>query len=132
MIFVKKDNKKKKRINDAVSEMSKILADQIEAEIILVASISGDTARLVSRYRPELPIMVATNNFRVKNQLILSWGIFPFLLPTCKTIEELIERSIIYLKKNKYVKKNDKIIVVAGEPVGKTGNANLLKIREIK
>lgn len=129
---ISKDNKKKKRINDAVSEMSKILADQIEAEIILVASISGDTARLVSRYRPELPIMVATNNFRVKNQLILSWGIFPFLLPTCKTIEELIERSIIYLKKNKYVKKNDKIIVVAGEPVGKTGNANLLKIREIK
>ena len=75
--------------------MSKILADQIEAEIILVA-FSGDTARLVSRYRPELPIMVATNNFRVKNQLILSWGI-PFYYQR-KTIEELI-KIIIYLKK---------------------------------
>lgn len=124
--------KKKKRVDEVVSEMSRMLAEQVGAKAILVASISGDTARLISRYRPELPIMVATNDERAKNQLLLSWGVFPFLLPTCKTIEELVERSITYLKKNKYVKKNDKIIVVAGEPVGKAGNVNLLEIREIK
>ena len=123
---------KKKKVDEVVSEMSKILAERIGAKAILVASISGDTARLISRHRPELPIMVVTNLDRAKNQLILSWGVCPFILSTCKTIEELVERSISYLKKKKYMKKNDQIIVVAGDPVGKAGNVNLLEIREIK
>jgi pyruvate kinase len=104
----------------------------VEAKLILAASISGETGRLISRVRPELSILVATNSDRSRRQLNLSWGIRPFILPFCRTIEELVERSINYIKKEKIAKNGDKMIIVAGEPVGQAGNVNLVEVREIK
>ena len=123
---------KKKKIDEVVTEMSRLLAEKVGAKMILAGSLTGETARLISRYRPELPIAVATSTERVKNQLALSWGVLPFVLQPCKTIEELIERSIIYLKKFQWVERGDKIIVVSGEPVGESGHVNLLEVREVK
>ncbi|MBI4427137.1 MAG: pyruvate kinase [Candidatus Magasanikbacteria bacterium] len=122
---------KHKKIDDVISQMSRALAEEVGAKLILAASISGETARLISRYRPELPIVVATATDRVKHQMNLSWGVVPFLLEPCRTIEELIERSLAELKKRQMVKMGDKIIVVAGEPVGHAGHVNLLEVREV-
>lgn len=117
-------------IDDAISQMANLLASSVKAQLILVASLSGYTARIVSRYRPQLPIFVTTDNQRVQRQLNLSWGVQPFILPTCKSIEELIDRSLGYLKHEQIVKKEDKIIIIAGEPVGRPG-VNLVEIREV-
>lgn len=122
---------KGKKIDDIISQMSRSLAEEVNAKLILAASISGETARLISRYRPELPIVVATATDRVKRQLNLSWGVLPFILPPCRTIEELVERSVVELKKRQIVKMGDKIIVVAGEPIGHAGHVNLLEVREV-
>lgn len=118
--------------DEAVSNVATILANTMEVKLILVASLGGDTARLVSRYRAELPVLVATNDKRVQKQLNLSWGIIPFVIPQCRSLEEFFDRSVGYLKKNKYVKKGDRIIIVAGEPVGVVGNTNLVEIKDIK
>lgn len=123
--------KLKKSTDEAVSQVAKILAKGIGAKGILVASMSGDTGRLVSRHRPELPIYVATDDDRVQRQLNLSWGVVPFILPKCRSVEELVERSVGYLKKQKRVTTGDKLIVVAGEPVGVSGRVNLVEIREV-
>lgn len=122
---------KGKKTDDVISQMSRALAEEVNAKLILAASISGETARLISRYRPELPIVVATSTERVKHQLNLSWGVLPFILPPCRTIEELVERSVTELKKRQIVKMGDKIIVVAGEPIGHAGHVNLLEVREV-
>lgn len=116
---------------EAVSEVANILARRIKAKTILVASISGDAGKIVSRYRTELPIYTATNSDRVMRQLNLSWGVIPFVLPSCSTVEELVERSVSELKDRHAVKQGEKIIIVAGEPVGHTGGVNLVEIREI-
>ena len=116
----------------AISELSRILAEEVKAKIILAASISGETGRLISHVRPLLPILVATSSQRTQRQLNLSWGVVPFILEPCHTIEELVERSIAYIKKNKIAKKGDRMVVVAGEPVGQAGNVNLVEVREIK
>lgn len=123
--------RKRKKIDEVVSEMSKMLAEQVGAKLILAASLTGETARLISRHRPELSIVVATSSERVKNQLNLSWGVVPFFLNPCRTIEELIQRSMVYIKKQKLVKKGDEIIIVSGEPVGQAGHVNLLEVREV-
>jgi len=130
-LTIKTKIKKFKPVEEAVGNMANVLARTTNVKAILVASISGSAGRLVSRYRPELPIFVSTDNARVKRQLMLSWGIVPFLLPSCHSIEELIERSIDFLKKNKHIKKGNKLIIVAGEPVGKSGVVNLVEIKEI-
>lgn len=118
-------------IDEAVSQVANVLAASVGAKLILVASMSGYTARIVCRYRPELPIYVTTNNERVQRQLNLSWGVIPFLLPTCNTVEELINSALEYLKNNEAAATGDRIIVIAGDPVGQSG-VNLVEIREVK
>lgn len=126
-----KDFLKKMPIDSAISEVANILAKSVEAKLILAASLSGDTGRIVSRYRPDLPVYVATDNLKVQRQVNLSWGVFPFIIPKCKTVEELMQKSLQYLKDNKIVVIKNKIIIIAGEPVGKSG-VNLVEIKEIK
>jgi len=116
---------------EAMSSVGTILARSTNAKIILVASLSGSAGRIVSRYRPELPIFVSTNKERVFRQLNASWGVVPFVLPTCSSIEELIERATAHLLQNKFVKKSDNIIVIAGEPVGVSGHINFVEIRRV-
>lgn len=123
--------KNTENIDDAVSQVAKILSKTVGAKVILAASLSGYAARIVARYRPELPILVTTDNPRVQRQLTLSWGVIPFVLPPCRSVEELVDRSLGYIKKNKFVSKGDKIIIIAGEPVGRSGNVNLIEIKEI-
>ncbi|MDP3997716.1 MAG: pyruvate kinase [bacterium] len=115
----------------AVSQVANILAASVKAKLILVASLSGYTARIVCRYRPQLPIFATTDSDRVRRQLNMSWGVTPFLLPTCKSIEELVDRSMGYLKKEKKVAAEDRIIIIAGEPVGQPG-VNLVEIKEVR
>ncbi|MFA7653969.1 MAG: pyruvate kinase [Candidatus Magasanikbacteria bacterium] len=119
-------------VDIAIAELSRVLAEEVKAKFILAASLSGETGRLISHVRPNLPIMVATNTVIVQRQLNLSWGVVPFILPPCKSIEELVERSISYVKQNKFAKLGDKMIIVAGEPVGQAGNVNLVEVREVK
>ena len=116
----------------AISELSRILAEEVKAKIILAASLSGETGRLISHVRPQLLILVGTSSARVQRQLNLSWGVVPFILEPCQSIEELVERSIAYIKKHKLAKVGDQMVVVAGEPVGQAGNVNLVEVREIK
>ncbi len=118
--------------DNIMSEMSRLLSEQIHAKCILVASLSGETGRLISRYRPELSIVVATHTDRAMHQLNLSWGVVPFILKPYRTIEEFIDRSILHLKKHHEVKKGDKFIIVASEPVGHADHVNLLEVREVQ
>ncbi len=130
-LAIREPRNKLHKTDDVISQMSRMLAERVNSKLILAASFSGDTGRLISRYRPELPIVVATSEKRVRRQLNLSWGVVPFILPQCSSIEELVERSINYMKQHKIVKRADKIIVVAGEPVGHAGHVNLLEVREV-
>jgi len=130
-IPVKEVNHEHQPVDDVMSEMSKVLAEKIDAKLILSASTEGKTARLISRYRPELPVLVATETERTWRQLALSWGIIPFILPPCASVEELVEGSIEYIKKNQVINSGDTFIVVSGEPVGKSEHVNLLEVREV-
>ncbi|HPV70446.1 MAG TPA: pyruvate kinase [Candidatus Magasanikbacteria bacterium] len=119
------------KTDTVMSGLSRLLAEKIRARAVLAASLSGETGRQISRFRPELPVFVTTDKEQVCRQLNLSWGVIPFILPTCKTVEELIERSLVYLRKEKMIKKNDKLIIIAGEPVGSPGGVNWVEVKEV-
>lgn len=122
---------KHKTISDIISFATTLFTVDRNVKLVLVASISGLAGRMVSRFRPELPILVATMDERVQRQLNLSWGVVPFMLPTVNSLEEFNDRAIGYLKKFKYVKRGEQILIVAGEPVGISNHMNLLEIREV-
>ncbi len=119
-------------VDQAIVELSRLLADKVEAKLILAASLTGETGRLISHLRPEMPILVATHDILVQRQLNLSWGVRPFILPVCSSIEELVKKSMHYIKEEKLAVKGDKMIVVAGEPVGVAGRVNLVEVREVE
>jgi len=117
--------------NDAIANVAKALTELTNVKLILVASLSGHSGRVVSRYRPERPIYVACDEHRVERQLNLNWGLKPFVLPICQTINSFIVQAETYLKRKKLVKKNDRIMIVAGVNMGKSGVTDFIEIKKI-
>ncbi len=118
-------------VDVTITQLARVLSEDIDATLILAASLSGTTGRLISRHRPQLPIAVATADERVARQLLLSWGVISFLLPACRSIEELVDRSMLALKEQSYIVSGNRIVVVAGEPVGQAGAVNVLEVRDV-
>jgi pyruvate kinase len=116
----------------AMTNIANVLSRASKASAIVVATLSGEAARLVSRYRPELPIFAVTPHERVVRQLNLSWGVTPVLIPACHTMATLIEQSLKTLAKEELVKKGDQVILVAGEPLGKSGHVNMVELCTVK
>jgi pyruvate kinase len=100
--------------DEAVAAFAAIMSQRVHADALMVATESGTTARLVSKYRPELPVYATTNSDRIARQLNLSWGIVP-LKVTGKSIEEIAARAQARLKKKKLLKHKDQVIVVFGK-----------------
>lgn len=98
----------------AVGAATVELARHIDAKSILVTTHSGYSARAVARFRPERPIFAATDSPRVRNQLLLSWGVIPFVVDDYGHPEKMMKLALEYLQKNKQLKKGDKLVVVSG------------------
>ncbi|MEK9152036.1 MAG: pyruvate kinase alpha/beta domain-containing protein, partial [Patescibacteria group bacterium] len=116
---------------EATSEVAALLARDAKADAVLVATKTGHSARIVSRCRVELPVFAVTDDPRVCRQMALSWGIRPYVVRQYASLSSLVAGAIGHLKMKKALKKGDKIIVVAGDPVGKSGKANVLEIKEV-
>jgi len=115
----------------AISESVFELVKEVKAKAIVAATDSGFTARMIARFRPETRIIVLSNQPAIWRQLALSWGIYPEMMPVCKTMDELIDKSVKLVKKHKLVKRGDQIVIVTGQPVGQSKNMNLVKVQTI-
>ncbi len=116
----------------AIAHSAHELLKDTKAKAIVVASVSGFTARMISRHRPESPIFVMTNNEKTHQQLSLIWGVQTFVLPDCQTMDELIDKSVEILKKEKVVKIGDKLIIIAGRPHKIKEHMSLVKVEEVR
>lgn len=122
----------KESVSAAIAQSAHELLKDSGAKAIVVASISGFTARMITRHRPEQKIYVMTNNEKTHNQLSLVWGVNSFVLPDCKDLDELIDKSIEIIRKNKLLKRKDKVVIVAGRPHVKKEHMSLVKVEEIQ
>lgn len=119
-------------LSAAVAQSAHELLKDSRAKAIIVASVSGRAARMIARHRPEQKMYVMTNSEKTHNQLSLVWGVHSFILPDCEDLDELIDKSIETIKKNKLLKKKDKVVIVAGRPHVKKEHMSLVKVEEIK
>ena len=123
---------KQSGVSAAIADSAHELVKNTKAKAIVVASVSGFTARMISRHRPENPVFVMTNNEKTHRQLSLIWGVQSFILPDCQSMEELIDKSLNILKKNKVVKVGDKLIIVTGRPHKLREHMSLVKIEMVR
>jgi pyruvate kinase len=122
----------KSSISAAVAQSAHELLKDSGAKAIIVASVSGFTARMITRHRPDQEIIVMTNNEKTSNQLALVWGVQSHVLPECRDLDVLLDKSIEVIRKEKLLKKGDKVVIVAGRPHLKKEHMSLLKVEEIK
>jgi len=119
-----------KAANKEIGKVARVLAESSHAKAIVAASRSGATARLIARYRSELPVYVGTDNEHTYRQMVLSWGIRPFLLPSAKTEQELIDAILMHLKKERHLKPGDSVVLVVGD-VDKAAKANRVEMMTV-
>lgn len=117
---------------EAIGEAAAKLAQDIKVAAIITCTYGGTTARLVSKYRPEAPIIAAASNDETARRLTLSWGVAPIFVEMAKDTDGLIENAVEAARDNKLVKKGDTVLVIAGVPVGIPGNTSLLRVLTVE
>jgi pyruvate kinase len=93
--------------------------------------MSGSTARLISHYRPIVPIYAFTPNETVYRRLSLFWGVNPVKTKFYKTFEALEKQIFPVVAKLGLAKKGDTVIITGGHPTSECGPTNFLKIQTL-
>ena len=118
-------------VSDATAHAACLTARDVNAAAIVTVSESGTTARLLSKYRPQQPIIACVMREQVQRQLSLSWGITSLMMPLAHSTDELIEMSTALAKENGFLHNGELAVVTAGVPVGISGTTNMIKIHMV-
>ncbi len=116
---------------DAISHSTACMAIDIHAKAIVVCSISGITARMVSRFRAPVNILGMTTNEETWRKLSLSWGVTPVMCELVNSTDVLFYMANKAAKSIFKLKKGDKIIITGGITNGGTGSTNLIKLETL-
>lgn len=90
-----------------------------DAKAIIVFTRTGNSARLISRHRPELPIIALTPEKKTQRQLALSWGVTALQVSEKASMKTMMAKAVKALKDQKRIKKGDPVIIAASDPFGK-------------
>ena len=118
-------------VSDATAHAACLTAKDVNAAAIVTVSESGTTALLLSKYRPQQPIIACVMKEQVQRQLSLSWGITSLMMPLAHSTDELIEMSTALAKENGFLHDGELAVVTAGVPVGISGTTNMIKIHMV-
>jgi len=118
-------------VTNAISHATVTTAHDLNATAILTVSLSGETARNISKFRPCCPIIACTPDVSVQRQLKMAWGVTPLL--TCEEADTaaLFTQAVKTTTKAGYASEGDLLVLTAGVPVGHSGTTNLLKVHEV-
>ena len=116
---------------DAVSHATCGMAIDIGAKAISVCTISGMTARMVSRFRPPVDILGITTNEKTWRRLALSWGVTPVMCEMHSSLDVLFYEAKNMAKNVFGLTQGDKLVITGGLTNGKTGNTNVIKVETI-
>ncbi|MBC8065755.1 MAG: pyruvate kinase [Chlorobia bacterium] len=110
---------------EAIAHSVADLASLLKPAAVISTTVSGNTARLVSKYRPKAPLLCATYDERTQARLGVCWGVEAIRLPTPRATEEGVRNAVGAFVKHKRLKKGSLVLITAGVPFGE-GNTNLI------
>lgn len=116
---------------DAISHATCGMAIDIDAKAITVCSLSGMTARMVSRFRPPVDIVGLTTDVKTWHKLSLSWGVIPVMCENYPSTDVLFYKAQKLTKKTLNLNDGDKIVITGGVTNGKSGNTSLIKVEKV-
>jgi pyruvate kinase len=104
------------------------ISASVNAKAIITPTLRGNTARLLSTYRPYQPILAVTPYERVMRGMQLLWGVYPCYAPIVDETESKIQNSVKIAMETGTAEKSDKIVLVAGLPVDSTNPVNTIRV----
>ena len=120
-----------KNILDAISHATCAMSIDVNAKAIVVCSVSGTTARMVSRFRSPVDIVGMTTDKKVWRKLALSWGVTPMLSEKFSSIDVMFYKAMECAKKALPLNPGDNVVLTAGPINGQRGNTNTIKVEQI-
>ncbi len=118
-------------ITKSIGQATCEIAQDLRCAAILTATASGRTARYVSRFRPQAPIVAATSLAETYQRLSLLWGVYPVMVDVAPDSDSMMQACIDAADKTGLVKKDDLVVITGGVPVGRPGSTNFIKIHSI-
>lgn len=115
-------------VGSAISRACCTTAMELEAKAIVTVTNRGITAKAVSRFQPECPILALTVDERTRRLLSMVWGVETALAPLVDTTDKLLNLARKTTWELGYARENDLAVVTAGVPVGVSGSTNLIKV----
>ena len=116
-------------VTNAISHATCTMAGDLNAAAIITVTKSGRTARMVSKYRPNCPIIGGCLTEKIYRQLALSWGVIPLMIEEKTQAEELFDYAVDAAEAAGIISKGDVVVVTAGVPLGVSGTTNLIKVQ---
>lgn len=115
-------------VTNAISHATCTTAHDLDAAAIITLTVTGITARMISKFRPACPIIGCSTSEKVCRQLAMSWGVTPVLFEEKQTSDELFEHAVERAVELGLVKCGDLVVLTAGLPIGIPGMTNILKV----
>jgi pyruvate kinase len=121
----------KLKVAETVAELVCHASHELHMKLIAVFTHSGFTARLVSCYRPSVPIIAFSPEAETRRRMALIWGVMPRHIPNVQKIDGLAAVAEKRLLEERLVRKGDVIGIVAGTPMGIRGTTNFMKFHVV-
>lgn len=118
-------------ITEVISQSAVSASLELSASAIIIATESGFTARMISKYRPQAPIIAVTQHQEVLPKICLLSGVVPVLGGKMTTTDEMFETATRNAIETGYICPGDTVVLSAGVPIGQTGNTNLIKVQQV-
>ena len=124
-------------VSNAVGVAAVRTATNVQAACIVTPTVSGQTARLMSNFRPAVPIYAVTPNEWAQRKMQLYWGVTPLKGYEEDTTEHIISHAMYVVKREGYVREGDMVVFTAGDPAtnmvkGKGAMTNMMHVIEAK
>ncbi|MBD2355703.1 pyruvate kinase [Tolypothrix sp. FACHB-123] len=121
----------RRSIPNAISQAVGQIAEQLGAAAIMTLTQTGATARNVSKFRPQTPILAITPHVNVARQLQMVWGVKPLLVLELPSAGQTFQAAINVAQENKLLTEGDLVVMTAGTLQGVSGSTDLIKVEVV-
>ncbi len=117
----------------SVARSATLIAKEVNAKAIIAGTVTGNSARAISHFRPKTPIISIAQDEKVARELAMVWGVRTLVVKDkkIKTVEDLIDASVAMLKEQEFLKKGDKVVCVFGDKLGVMARTNTITVKTI-
>ena len=118
-------------VTNAISHATCTTAVDLKAAAIITVTMSGFTAEMIARYKPNCPIISCSMDERVCRQVNMLWGVRPLHIDRKDTAEDLFKEGVRKAEEAGLIKKGDTVVITAGVPLGVSGKTNMIRVVEV-